>query len=162
MVIVFIVAAAALVFIIAAVVIGREARRLDDKPPQPVFDMDEAVHWVADHLPYDVSAVLTYDDVRTIIDWNLEYFRSKGVSGNGSGPHTDSAIVVGGAETVEYVLAKAIMSGKEYTPMQVHTVLEAQMAYLVAIGAVGPEAGTDEVDDIRGIKPPDKPDELGP
>ena len=158
MVIIFIVAAAALVFIIAAVVIGREARRLDAKAPQPVFDMDEAVHWVADHLPYDVSAVLSYDDVRNIIDWNLEFFRSKGVSGNGSGPHTEGSIVVGGAETVEYVLARAIVNGNDYTPVQVHAVLEAQMAYLVAIGAVGPEAGPDE---LREIAPPDKPDELG-
>src|SRR5262245_31050331 len=153
MVIVFIVAAAALVFIIAAVVIGREARRLDAKAPQPVFDMDEAVHWVADHLPYDVSAVLSYDDVRNIIDWNLEFFRSKGVSGNGSGPHTEGSIVVGGAETVEYVLARAIVNGNDYTPVQVHAVLEAQMAYLVAIGAVGPEAGPEE---LREIAPPDK------
>ena len=159
MVIVFIIAAAAIVFIIAAVVIGREARRLDAKAPQPVFDMEEAVHWVADHLPYDVSAVLTYDDVRNIIDWNLEFFRSKGVSGNGSGPHVDGSIVVGGAETVEYVLARAIVAGNEYTPVQVHAVLEAQMAYLVAIGAVGPEAGPDE---LREIAPPDAPDELGP
>jgi len=158
MVIIFIVAAAALVFIIAAVVIGREARRLDAKAPQPVFDMDEAVRWVADHLPYDVSAVLSYDDVRNIIDWNLEFFRSKGVSGNGSGPHTEGSIVVGGAETVEYVLARAIVNGNDYTPVQVHAVLEAQMAYLVAIGAVGPEAGPDE---LREIAPPDKPDELG-
>jgi hypothetical protein len=159
MVVVFVVAAAAVVFVIAAVVIGREARRLDAKAPQPVFDMEEAVHWVADHLPYDVSAVLSYDDVRNIIDWNLEFFRSKGVSGNGSGPHTDGSIVVGGAETVEYVLARAILAGNDYTPVQVHAVLEAQMAYLVAIGAVGPEAGPDE---LREIGPPDEPDELGP
>src|SRR3954451_10829523 len=162
MVVVFIVAAAAIVFVIAAVVIGREARQLDAKPPQPVFDMEEAVHWVADHLPYDISAVLTYDDVRRIIDWNLELFRSKGVSSNGSGPHIDGSIVVGGAETVEYVLAKAIVSGNEYTPVQVHAVLEAQMAYLVPTGAIGKEAGPDEVDEIRGIRPPDRPDELEP
>src|SRR5437762_4845737 len=161
MIVVFVVAAAAIVFIIAAVVIGREARRLDAKPPQPVFDMEEAVHWVADHLPYDVSAELSYDDVRSIIDWNLEFFRSKGASGNGSGPHPDGSIVVGGAETVEYVLAKAIIAGSGYTPMQVHAVLEAQMAYLVAIGAVGPEAGPDEIQDLGQIGRPDKPDELG-
>ena len=161
MILVFVVAAAAIVFIIAAFVIGREARRLDAKPPQPVFDMDEAVHWVSDHLPFEVSAVLTYDDVRSIIDWNLEFFRSKGASGNGSGSHPDGSIVVGGAETVEYVLAKAIIAGTDYTPMQVHAVLEAQMAYLVAIGAVGPEAGPDELDDIKPIAPPDRPEELG-
>ena len=158
---VFVLVAAVLIFATAAAVIGREARRLDARPSEGVVDLDAAVQWVARHLPFEVSAVLTYDDVRSIIDWNLEFFRSKGASGNGSGPHPDGSIVVGGAETVEYVLAKAIIAGSDYTPMQVHAVLEAQMAYLVAIGAVGPEAGPGEVQDLGEITRPDKPDELG-
>jgi hypothetical protein len=130
----------AIVFAIAAVVIGREARRLDAVPPQPTFDLDEAVHWVAENLPFEVSAVLSYDDVRRIIDWNLEYFRTKGVSGNGHSPRPDGPVVVGGAETVDYVLARAQAIGSPYTPTQVHAVLDAQMSYLEAIGAIGPEA----------------------
>jgi hypothetical protein len=139
-IIVFAFVAVAIVFGIAAVVIGREARRLDAVPPNPVFDLDEAVAWVAEHLPFEVSAVLTYDDVRRIIDWNLEYFRSKGVSGNGSGPHVAGPVIVGGAETVDYVLVKAQTYGEDYTAAQVHAVLDAQMTYLEAIGAIGPEA----------------------
>ena len=132
------------VFAIAAVVIGREARRLDAVPPRPVFDMDEAVAWVAEHLPYEISAVLSHADVRSIIDWNLEYFRSKGVSGNGSTPHLDSQVVVGGAETVDWVMAKAQQNGATYTAAQVHAVLDAQMTYLEVIGAIGPEAAPGE------------------
>ena len=132
--------AAAIIFGIAAVVIGREARRLDAVPPNPVFDLDEAVAWVSEHLPYEVSAVLSYDVVRRIIDWNLEYFRSKGVTGNGSGPHAAGPVIVGGAETVDYVLVKAQTVGEPYTAAQVHAVLDAQMTYLEAIGAIGPEA----------------------
>jgi hypothetical protein len=135
----------AVVFAIAAVVIGREARRLDSVPPRPVFDMDEAVAWVSDHLPFDVSAVLSHADVRNIIDWNLEYFRSKGVSGNGSTPHLDGPVVVGGAETVDFVLARAQQVGTSYTAAQVHAVLDAQMTYLEAIGAIGPEAPPDSL-----------------
>jgi hypothetical protein len=128
------------IFTIAAVVIGREARRLDSVPPRPVFDMDEAVAWVAEHLPFEVSAVLSHADVRNIIDLNLEYFRTKGTSGNGSKPHIDSQVVVGGAETVDWVLIKAQQSGAAYTAAQVHAVLDAQMTYLEVIGAIGPEA----------------------
>ncbi|HUP85120.1 MAG TPA: hypothetical protein VM143_05570 [Acidimicrobiales bacterium] len=141
MLIVYLLVALALVFAIAAVVVGREARRLDAEPPRPVFDPDEAVEWVANHLPFEVSAVLSHDDVRRILDWNLQYFRSKGVSGNGSSPHVETPIVVGGAETVAYVLEQATRTGSEFTPEQVHAVLDAQMSYLEAIGAVGPEAG---------------------
>ncbi|HZQ84627.1 MAG TPA: hypothetical protein VFA83_07305 [Acidimicrobiales bacterium] len=129
-----------IVFGIAAVVIGREARRLDAVPPNPVFDLNEAVTWVAEHLPFEVSAVLSHDDVRQIIDWNLEYFRTKGVSGNGHSAHTEGPVVVGGAETVDYVLHRAQATGSPYTAAQVHAVLDAQMTYLEAIGAIGPEA----------------------
>jgi len=129
-----------IVFGIAAVVIGREARRLDAVPPNPVFDLNEAVSWVAEHLPFEVSAVLSHDDVRQIIDWNLEYFRTKGVSGNGHSAQTEGPVVVGGAETVDYVLHRAQATGSPYTAAQVHAVLDAQMTYLEAIGAIGPEA----------------------
>jgi hypothetical protein len=140
-IVVYILVALAIAFAVAAAVVGREARRLDAEPPRPVFDPDEAVEWVANHLPFEVSAVLSHAEVRQILDWNLQYFRAKGVSANGSTPHLDSPIVVGGAETVAYVLDQANRIGSEFTPEQVHAVLDAQMSYLEAIGAVGPEAG---------------------
>ena len=133
----------AIVFAVAAVVIGREARRLDAVPPNPVFNLDEAVAWVAERLPYEVTAVLSHGDVRQIIDWNLEYFRTRGVSGNGHSTEIDGPVVVGGAETVDYVLHRAQAVGVDFTPAQVHAVLDAQMSYLEAIGAVGPEAPED-------------------
>lgn len=134
----------ALVFVIAAVAIGREARRLSAQPPRPVFDLDEAVAWVADHVPFEVAAELSHDDVRQIIRWQLEYFRTRGVSGNGHGPEAPTGpVVVGGPETVEFVLGRARRTGLEYTAAQVHAVLEAQMGYLEVIGAVGPPAGPD-------------------
>ena len=142
---VYAILALAIIFAIAAVVIGREARRLDAEAPHPVFDLDEAVEWVADHLPFEVSAELSHDDVRQILRWNLDYFRSKGVTGNGSSasaPATD--VVVGGGETVDNVLARARSAGLDYTAPQVHAVLDAQMAYFEAIGALGPAPPRDE------------------
>ena len=146
MTLVYAVVAIALVFAIAAAVIGREARRLDAVPPRPVFDLDEAVEWVADHLPFEVGAELSHDDVRRIIDWNLEFFRTKGVSGNGNTDHLEGPVVVAGAETVDYVLARADQLGRPYTSTQVHAVLDAQMTYLEAIGAIGPEAPPGEAE----------------
>ena len=129
-----------IIFALAAIVVGREARRLDATAPNPTFDLDEAVEWIAEHLPFEVSAVLSHDDVRRIVDWNLEFFRLKGVSGNGHGPTvTEQPIVVGESETVDYVLARAKDIGEPYTSEQVHAVLSAQMRYLETIGAVGPE-----------------------
>ena len=136
--------AVAAVFVIAAVVIGREARRLAAVPVQRSFSFEDAVEYVCDHVNDQVAAVLTPDDVRQILDWHLEYFRLKGVSGNGSGPHVDGPVIVTGAETVGFVLMKAEAAGTSYTPEQVHAVLDAQMGYLTEIGAVGPISDPDE------------------
>jgi len=136
--------AVALVFAIAAVVVGREARRLAAKAPGRVFEFEDAVTWVCDHVGDEVAAVLSPDDVRRILNWHLEYFRIKGVSSNGASPRVEGPVVVSGAETVDFVLKRAEADGLDYTPSQVHAVLDAQMTYLESIGAVGPVSDGDE------------------
>jgi hypothetical protein len=139
MVIVFVVLAVAIIFVIAAVAIGREAGRLDAQPPRPVFDMDEAVEWIGDRLPFEVSAELSHDDVRTILLWSLEHYRASTLTANGHGPdHQDARIVVGEAETLAYVLDRSRAAGLAWDTGHVRAVLDAQLAYLEAIGAVGP------------------------
>src|SRR5688500_2853041 len=105
--VVYILVALGLVFAIAAVVVGREARRLDAEPPRPIFDPDEAVEWVANHLPFDVSAELSHDDVRRLLGWSLDFLRGKGLSGNGSRVGADTPLVVYGAEAIAWVLQRA-------------------------------------------------------
>lgn len=126
----------ALVFAVAAYAIGREARRLNQQPARAIFDLDEAVTFVADRLPFEVAAVLSHDDVRQIIRWHLEYLRTKGVSSNGEKAHQQAPIVVAGAETVDYVLTRASASGLELTAAQAHVVIEMQLTYLEQIGLI--------------------------
>jgi hypothetical protein len=148
---VFVVVGVAVIFVIAAVVIGRETSLLSSQPPRPVFDLDEAVQFVADELPFEVAAELTHDDVRQILRWHLEYFRTKGVSSNGQSHDAQvGPIIVGGGETVDYVLDKASSQGSTYTAAQVHAVLDAQLRYLQAIGAIGPPAQPDDGGDQTG------------
>ena len=123
---------------IAAWFVVREAGRMAAEPPPPVFDPEEAYEWVVEHVPDIVAATLTPDDVRRILDFQLEYFQRKGVTGNGSSSHPPGDVVVGGAETVDYILERARVTGEEYLPEQVHAVIETQLAYLREIGAVGP------------------------
>ena len=82
---------------IAAWFVIREAGRMAAEPPPPVFDMDEAYEWVVQHLPDVVAATLTPDDVRRILDFQLEFFQRQGVTGNGSSAHPPGDVVVGGA-----------------------------------------------------------------
>ena len=128
---------------IAAVLVIREAGRIAKEPPPALFDLEEAHDWVVAHVPDDVAATLTSDDVRRILELQLEYFDKKGVSGNGSGPHVTGPVVIGGAEAVAYIVDRASATGEAYMPEQVYGVLETQMAYLRSIGAVGPPADDD-------------------
>ena len=145
MVVLYAVVAVAVVFGIAAVVIGREARRLDAEPAQATFDLEEATLWVGNHLPFAVSAELSFDDVRRILEWNLDYLRAKGLSAAGGRmPRVADEVVVGRDEVARYVLEQASRAGSGYSENQVEAVLEAQFGYFDAIGAVGPQATPDD------------------
>ena len=61
------------------------------------------------------------------------------------GKPTTTEPAIGGSETVSYILEQATARGAEFTSEQVHAVVETQLAYLRAIGAVGTKA--DDFDD---------------
>lgn len=128
MALVLVVLAAAAVFVIAAVVIGREARRLDLASPRPVFDIDEAVGWVAERLPVEAASRLTHDDVRRMLERSLERLPIGGEDG-----------MVADDETVAYVVA-----GGGWEEADAWLVVDLEVSYLGAIGAIGsppPEKG---------------------
>lgn len=135
---------AGLVIAIAAFLVIREAGRIAREPPAALFDPDDAYEWVVEHVPDDVAATLTPDDVRRILDLQVEFFKRKGVSANGSGRGPSGPVVVGGAEQVAYILRRAAATGESYLPEQVYGVVETQLSYLRAIGAIGPPADPDE------------------
>jgi hypothetical protein len=128
---------AAAILLIAGVLIFREANRQALAPAPPVFSMDEAFAWVVEHVPDEVAATLTPDDVKTILALQIEFLKRKGVAVNGKTPEPRGPVVVGSAETVEYIIARARADGEEYLPEQVHAVIDTQLAYMRAIGAVG-------------------------
>lgn len=133
-----------LVLAIAAVFVFREAARMSERPPDAVFDPDDAYDWVVRHLPDIVAATLTPEDVRRILDFQLEFFQRKGVSGNGSGVAPKGVVVFGSAETIEYILERAAATGEAYLPEQVEGVIDCQLDYLQFIGAIGRAADADE------------------
>jgi hypothetical protein len=122
---------------IAAWFVAREAGRMSYEPPPPVFDVEEAYDWVVENLPDIVAATLTPEDVRRILDFQLEFFQRKGVAGNGTSTHVASDVIVSGSETVDYIVERSRATGEEYLPEQVYAVVDTQLAYMRAIGAVG-------------------------
>ncbi|MGH8998082.1 MAG: hypothetical protein ACRDY7_01675 [Acidimicrobiia bacterium] len=139
-----------IVLLIAALAVLRESRRLSAMPPRPTFDVGDALDWVVHNLSDEAAATLTVDEVRQILDFQLEFFRAQGITGNtgnGAGVGSPQArpVVVGGPELVGYIIERAGHAGVDFTSDQVHAVIETQLAYLRAIGAVGSRADEDDL-----------------
>lgn len=130
--------AAVLVFITAAVMVGRETRRLDSLTPEPVFDLTEAVVWIEARLPDEVRAQITYGDVRDIVDWHLSDLGMRGVA-TSFGPD-GQPVVVGDEDSVDALVMRMLALGRDLEPAHVKAVLDGELNYLVAIGAIGPAA----------------------
>lgn len=129
MVLVLIVLAGVVIFVIAAIAIGRETGRLAVQSPRPVFDMDEAVEWIGERLPFEVSAELSHDDVRQIVQWSLDQLSVR----------PEDEVLVVDDETLAYVQVRARGAGHAWTEQQIQSVLDVQLGYLEVIGAAGPE-----------------------
>ena len=135
----FFVLAALAVFAVAAGTVGREAFRLGHQPPATIFDVDEAVHYVADDLPEDAQARITYEEVRELVIAELDHLRDEGVfayPGEEPDPAGDDDVVVSEHDTVAVLLAE----GLDVTDEDVVLVVDALHRYLEEIGAIGPRA----------------------
>ena len=72
MIVVFIILSAFAVVAIGLVAVGRLAGQLAEQPRPALYDRAEAVDFVADRLPDDVTAQLTYDELAQLLNINLE------------------------------------------------------------------------------------------
>ena len=132
---------------LAAYAVMRVSSRLAHTRARAVYDQVEAVEFVAERLPDALSAKLSYDDVQDILLWRLDHLRLKGSATYGRGDVTateaegrDDEVVTSDDDSVDYVLAKAIESGRDVDALDVVVVLDLESQYLKTIGALGPPA----------------------
>ena len=145
----FSVLAAIASFVIAAVVIGREARRLDSVAPRAVYDLDQAIEFVADRLPVETQARLTFDELRVLLKLHMRWIHEKGLQPADviDRPQDITDVIVLGEETLTaYLLGKAEESRIEVLDdVDVVHVVRAHLAYFESIGAVGPSASSNDL-----------------
>jgi len=145
----FSVLAALASFVIAAVVIGREARRLDSVAPRAVYDLDQAIEFVADRLPAETQARLTFDELRVLLKLHMRWIHDKGLQPADviDRPQGITDVIVLGEETLTaYLLGKAEESRIEVLDdVDVVHVVRAHLAYFEMIGAVGPSASSNDL-----------------
>lgn len=145
----FIVAAALVVFVIAAVVVGREARRLDSVAPRSVYIIDEAVEFVAEYIPAETQARLTPDELEQLLTFHMRWLHDKGLQpANVIDRRQDIAtpVVITEDTVAGYLLGEADRNAIEIIDdVDVVNVVEGHLAYFDAIGAVGPMADDPDV-----------------
>ena len=149
MVIVFAVVAAIVVFVMAAVVVGREARRLDAVAPRAVYKPDEAVDFVCDRLPEESQARLTPGEVEQLLVFHMQWLHAQGLQPDrvvDQPQSIDEQVVVTEDALTAYLLGEADRNGVDLLDdVDAVNVVEAHLAYFEAIGAVGPQAPLDDV-----------------
>ena len=129
-----------IVFAIAAGAVGREAQLLDAVPARPVFDPDEATTWIAERLPTQISAVLSYAELGQIVGWTLDKLRESASVARTSGevPDAGGNVVLDTESVVAYVMDRAIVAKVTIDESDAWAAVESTMQYLDTIGAVGP------------------------
>lgn len=141
---VFAIASAVGVFVIAAVTIGREARRLDAVAPRAVWQLDEAVEFVAAALPAQTQSRLTPDELRELLRAHVAWLHARGLQPDDVTDRPQDIaepVVVDDVTLAAHLLAEAERRGVAILDdVDVVHVVDAHVAYFEAIGAVGPRA----------------------
>ena len=128
------------VFVIAAVSVGVVSGSLARRPRRSVYDLDEAVDFVADRLPDELTATVSFEDVRSVLLFHCDYLAAKGVASERTADDIGTAlVVVPDDEPTAYVLGRVGEAGLTLSDDDVVAILDAELAYYEAIGAIGPQ-----------------------
>lgn len=126
-------------FVIATVSIGVVSGSLANRPRRSVYDLLEAVDYVADRLPDDLTARLSFDDVRSVLVFHCDYLERKGVASERTADDIGTAlVVVPDDELIAYVLGRVDEEALDIADDDVVAVLDVEQGYYRAIGAFGP------------------------
>ncbi|MCU1453278.1 MAG: hypothetical protein JWN46_1424 [Acidimicrobiales bacterium] len=134
----FVVLAALLVVGIGLVVLGRETGTLAARPRSAVFELEEAVEFIADDLPVEVASQISHGDVRWVLQRDVDLLE-EATSDDASGIQ-----VVDEDAAIARILAAAEAERRDLSDAAVVAVLDSRLRYLAAIGALGPEAAGPE------------------
>jgi hypothetical protein len=128
---VFVLLAALAVGTIAVLALKRAETLLSERTPPVLFEVDEAIEFVASALPADQSARLSYEDVEALLGWHLVHLVER-----------EGEVDIADDLAVADLTARAEAEGRAISAADVRAVLAAEAAYLAAIGALGPDAET--------------------
>ena len=145
---VFVAVGVLVVVAIGLLAVGGAVHRTEGELAPAVFEVHDAVDWIAERLPEEAASRLTYDDVVLVAGWWLEYVDAQGLA-------SEHGQDLGGADArgasadeeaaVDYVVARALEvpdgRGGALDPVAVVVALDLLGIYLREMGAIGGPVG---------------------
>jgi hypothetical protein len=111
--------------LIAWAAVRRSEAFLAARGTSALFEVDEAVEFVASALPDDVSARLSYEDVEALLGWQLVHLAGR-----------QGEVDIAGDEVVADLVRRSRAEDRDIDESDVRAVLDAEAAYLAAVGAL--------------------------
>jgi hypothetical protein len=133
-----------LIAAIAVFAVSRVSVELEGTIAPALLEVDDAVEVVAESLPFEVSAVVSHDDVRQVVDWVLDWFDELGMVSDfgeelGGEWIREERAVADEIGAVDYAVARAIDEDTDIDSLHVTVIVDSFVRYLRDIGAVGDE-----------------------
>ncbi|MGI9598814.1 MAG: hypothetical protein ACR2QK_21800 [Acidimicrobiales bacterium] len=125
--------AAVLIVAIGLYSVGHAVGVTEDMPAQIVVDVHEAIEFCAEALPDEVTATLSYDELRRVLRLHLEWLQAYHWAPEtaDSGP-----IVFEQFDALDYVMERVQVTDLEITREHAAAVIQAHSDYLQVMGAI--------------------------
>lgn len=129
---------------IAVFAVSRVSVELEGTMAPALLEMEDAVEVVSAAIPFEVSAIVSHDDVELVISWVLEWFDELGMVSDfgeemgGDWVRSERAVAdeIG---AVDFAVSRGIGEESEIDSLHVTVIVDAFVSYLRDIGAVGDE-----------------------
>jgi len=133
---------------IAGYAVFRTSARLSRTETAALYDLTEAVDWVISRVPDSIAEHLSEDSVSSLLLWQIESLRRRGVATFGAVDTVNAAaqqelVFVEEEDLVVEVLKRAWDEGLAVDELDVVVVLDAHSGYLRAIKAIGSKLDED-------------------
>ena len=130
-----------MVTFIAFVAVGRVVRELESERVPAVYDLHDAAQWIGDRLPVEVAARLSYNEVAQVLGWHMDWFHDVGAASRFGEELATDSIRTDGAVAPDEAAIDAVVA-RSFTQegpdaVDIVCILDLQMRYLGAIGAIG-------------------------
>ena len=113
--------------------VGHAVGVTEQMPAQIVIDAHEAIEFCAEAMTYDVTATISYDDLRRLLRLHLEWIQAYHWSPEGMpiGP-----IVFEQFDALDYVMERVQVTNLEVTREIAAAAIQAHSDYLQVVGAI--------------------------